>query len=192
MGTYYLFSVQRVEEGASRAELQRNGSLALQAMADAIREGGSVVIPAEGEQAGNASSFTARFPGEPFVDENLNGTFDQTGAVGACSPAECFQDLDGSGNWTSELRPPKSFRLNEGQLEVREEAGPWSRFLENRYSESGTSSVWMDETLHLDYPDPLDQDIIRIRFVLRDDRRTPADTGDDLRQGFELRVRRKS
>jgi hypothetical protein len=40
--------------------------------------------------------------------------------------------------------------------------------------------------------DTQDPNIIHIRFVLRDDRQTPATPGDDLRQAFELRVRRQS
>ena len=190
MGTYYLFSVQRVEEGASRAEQQRNGSLALQVMADAIRGARKVEIPVAGGPPGSSSSFSAHFPAEPFVDENLNGTWDPTGAVGPCSPAECFQDLNGNSVWDSEVRPAKSFRVSGGQLEVREGEGTWSRFLENRYGETGTSSVWMDELSFIQ--DTQDPNIIHIRFVLRDDRQTPATPGDDLRQAFELRVRRQS
>ncbi len=132
---------------------------------------------------------TVRFPPEPFQDENLNGRWDAAGARGACAPLECFSDLNGNGTWDSEVRPPRSFRLWGGQLEERDEGGVWQSYLENRYTEAGSSSVWIDELSFT--PDPQDPDTFLIRFVLRDDRRTPGSPGDDLRQAFELRVRRQ-
>jgi type II secretory pathway pseudopilin PulG len=189
MGTYYVFSVQRVEAGSARAELQRNGSLALQVVGEAIRGGRRVIIPAEGEPPGGQSSATVRFPPEPFTDENLNGQFDAAGATGPCAPAECLEDVNGNGIWDAEWRPARSFRLAGGVLEVRDEGGGWQPLLDNRYPDSGSSSVWADVFTLV--PDPQDPDAFQIRLLIRDDHRTPGDAGDDLRQALELRVRRK-
>lgn len=189
MGAYYVFSVQRVEGGIAQAELQRNGSLVLQALEGAIRSAGLVVIPAEGEPPGGGSSITVRFPPEPFDDENLNGRWDSDGASGLCAPMECFQDLNGNGSWDAEVRPSRSFRLSGGGLQEREGDGPWAPYLEDRYPEAESSSVWVDE---LEFSlDPRDNRVVLVRLVLRDDRRTPEAGGDDLRQAFDLRVRRK-
>ncbi len=188
MGAYYVFSVQRVEGGIAQVELQRNGSLVLQALEGAIRSAGSIVIPAEGEPPGGRSSITVRFPPEPFDDENLNGRWDPEGASGLCAPMECFQDLNGNGVWDAEVRPSRSIRLSGGVLEEREEDGPWAPYLEDRYPEAEASSVWVDE---LEFSsDPLDNRMVLVRLVLRDDRRTPEAGGDDVRQAFDLRVRR--
>jgi len=189
MGAYYVFSVQRVEEGAAQAELQRNGSLVLQALEGTIRAGALVLIPAEGEPPGERSSITVRFPEEPFEDEDLDGRWDPEGATGLCAPMECFQDLNGNGLWDAEVRPARSFRLSGGVLEEREGDGPWSPYLEDRYPEAVASSVWVDE---LEFSqDPRYSSLILVRFVLRDDRRTPEISGDDLRQAFDLRVRKR-
>lgn len=189
MGAYYVFSVQRIEGGIAQAELQRNGSLVLQALGGAIRSAALVIIPAEGEPPGGGSSITVRFPAEPFDDENLNGRWDSDGASGLCAPMECFQDLNGNGLWDAEVRPARSFRLSGGVLEEREGDGPWAPYLEDRYPEAETSSVWVDE---LEFSlDPRDNWVVLVRLVLRDDRRTPDAGGDDLRQAFDLRVRKK-
>jgi hypothetical protein len=181
--------VQRVEEGTARAELQRNGSLALQALEETVREGRTVLIPAEGEPAGGRTSITVRFPPEPFTDENWNGQWDAAGATGGCAPAECFLDTNGNGVWDAEWRQAKSFRIGSGTLETREGGGDWLPYLDDRYPEAGVSSAWADELTFTQ--DPQDPDVVQIRLVIRDDHRTPGDSGDDLRQALELRVRRR-
>lgn len=190
MGAYYVWGIRKMEEGFARAELQANGSLVLQALGDKIRGAFTYQIPAQGELPGQ-SSITIRFCPEPFEDENLNGQWDDSGAQGPCSPTECFQDLNENNIWDAEVRVPMAFRVNQGRFEVREgEVGAsWQVYLDDRYAEAVASSVWMDE-LAFD-PDAQDPDTIHIRFVLRDDLRTPADNADDVAQAFELRVRRE-
>jgi prepilin-type N-terminal cleavage/methylation domain-containing protein len=188
MGAYYVWGVRRTEEGFARAELQQNGSLVVQAIGDRIRGAYTSRIPGEGETSGQ-SSITVRFRPEPYDDENLNGQWDASGALGPCSPMECFQDLNGNKTYDAEVKAAVSFRLYQGRLEVRQgEVGQaWQGYLDDRYPEAEASSVWMDELAFT--LDAGDSETIRIRFVLRDDLRTPGESDDDVTQSFELRVR---
>jgi type II secretory pathway component PulJ len=191
IGAFYVFTVQRVEEGVARARLQRNGSLVLRALGSAIRSAETIRIPAVGESAGG-SSVTAVFPPEPFEDHNLNGTWDSEGAEGVCAPQECFQDQNGNGAWDARVSPDRSFRLHEGRLEVREgnDGSEWSAYLDDVYPEPGSSSAWMEawNDLPLVGEDESDAGALWIRFSLRDDRRTPEEGWDDVNQAFELLV----
>jgi prepilin-type N-terminal cleavage/methylation domain-containing protein len=190
IGSYYVFSIQRVEEGFARAELQRNASLVVQALGDKIQEAFAYQIPAEGEGS-SQSSITIDYCPEPFDDENLNGQWDASGAKGPCAPSECFQDLNGNNTWDVEVNAARSFRLNGDRFEMRagDISAPWEVYLDDRYPEPGVSSVHMDELTFS--PDAQDVNSIDIRFVLRDDFRTSSDGRDDLRQAFELRVHRE-
>jgi type II secretory pathway pseudopilin PulG len=190
MGAYYVFSVQRVEDGHARAALLRNGTLIRQAVEWTLRSGVQIAIPAEGELAGQGS-ITVRFPPEPFLDDNLNNQYDAHGAQGACAPMECFNDLNGNGIWDEEVRPARSFRRHQERLEVRDgnSGASWDRYLDDRYPGSAISSVRMKSLTFL--PDEENPDFIRVRFVITDDMRTPEFEEDDLRQAFELVVQKQ-
>jgi prepilin-type N-terminal cleavage/methylation domain-containing protein len=199
MGSFLLFTVQREERGIAAAELQRNGSLLMQAVTGSIRAGksGGVTIPADGElPADPASSVTIRFPAEPYDDENLDGQWNDSGATGLCAPRECFRDLNGNGRWDPEVTSVRSFRLSGGKAQERVgEDGAWMEFLENRYGESsGMSSVRVGlgggSFVKRSDGNPEDPDVFEILFVISDDMRTPLDSADDIKQEFRQTVRR--
>jgi prepilin-type N-terminal cleavage/methylation domain-containing protein len=199
MGSFLLFTVQREERGIAMAEIQRNGSLLMQAVTGSIRAGrlAGVAIPADGEPLSDpAVSVTIRFPAEPYDDENLDGQWNDAGATGLCAPRECFRDLNGNGTWDAETNPVRSFRLAGGKVQERVgEGGAWTDFLENRYGEAGgSSSVRVEPAggpfVKLLDPTLADPDLFELLFQISDDMRTPLDRSDDVQQQFRQTVRR--
>ncbi|MDY6856637.1 MAG: prepilin-type N-terminal cleavage/methylation domain-containing protein [Thermodesulfobacteriota bacterium] len=174
-GAFYVFTIGVIEEGSAKLELQRNGSLAMESICRAIREGKSTDLAEDSQN----SLITIYYPEEPYDDGNFNGIWDN---------GEVYRDINNDSYWNcasddngANPMPIRSFQLAGGtdQIEEKTGNGNWSYLLDNRYPpDSGHNSVYCDILTFI-----RKQGKISIDFILRDDMQT-LDQGDDIKINF--------
>lgn len=183
MGFFLASITSRIADGEKKLELERDAHLLMESLRKVFLEAMEIRVPAILPGVGD-SSFTALFWPEPFMDENRNGTWDQMGARGPCSPMECFEDLNGDGIWNREMKPSISFWKGlSGELFFSEGNGPVSSYFdpEKGYEvEEFSVSVSLEEEKWL----------IRFTITARGGSLSPGG-GDVIRKRVEFSVPRK-
>ena len=174
-GAFYVFTIGVMDEGSVKLELQRNGSLAMETICRAIREGKRTDLAQDVPN----SLITIYYPEEPYDDGNFNGSWDD---------GEVYRDINNDSYWNcasddggENPMPIRSFQLKGGTDQIEEKTGDgnWSYLLDNRYPpDSGYSSVYCDKLI---FTRKLSK--ITVDFILRDDMQT-TDQGDDLKINF--------
>ena len=183
MGLFMVGVTSRTAEGERIVELERDAHMLVESLRRTFIEAMEIHIPADISGAG-PESFTAIFWPEPFMDENRNGVWDSIGASGPCSPMECFEDLNGDGIWSPELRPPVSFWKDAvGRLLVSEGGGglasqyfdPEKGYRLEEFSVSGDKSTW----------------VVRFTLVAPSSSLTPGG-GNDLKKTVQFSLPRRA
>ncbi len=193
IGTFFIGHLRAFDRGKEQMELQRMGTIVMEGMACAVREGSRV----EGNIVGETiTAIQIYYPGEPFFDANHNGTWD-TG--------EDFIDIyqrapDGSttgfqGVWNSAsggpgdtAMPTVYFGLDDsgpdgGIIRTgtdQSDSLPWDILV----SDATRGSIWFDD-LAFDIS-PGGQSV-GIAFTIRNDLGT-GDLNDDIFMDFSSSV----
>ena len=193
IGSFFIGHLKAFDRGKEQMELQRMGSLAMEGVVGAIRDGRWVLGTTEGS-SGAYTGIQVFYPGEPFRDANHNGAYDvgedfidiyQRNAAG--SP-DGFQGVwncasDETGN---NPVPPACFGLDEtgpdGGVIVTgtdpSSSSPWEILV----TDTTRGSIWCDR-LAFSIPSAPDETGVAIALTVRNDMGT-SDLMDDLAMDF--------
>jgi hypothetical protein len=197
IGSFFIGHLRAFDRGKEQMELQRMGTLAMEGMVRAIREGRWAVGITEGG-SGTYKDILIFYPGEPFRDANRNGVYDD---------GEDFIDIyqvdsDGSpdgfeGVWNcasdetgNNPVPTAYFAVDEtgpeGGIIVRGtnqgDDSPWDVLT----SDTIRGSIWCDR-LQFSIPSSSEEYAVAIALTMRNDMGT-GEVGDDMSMDFSSLV----
>jgi hypothetical protein len=197
VATFFVEHLRAFDRGKEQMELQRMGTLVMEGMVRAIREG-SWVLGDQTGPSGLPEAIQIFYAGEPFFDTNRNGLYDSGEDF-----VDIYQrDLDGStegfeGIWncasdgTGENPVPAVyFSLDssapEGGVILRgtspNDCFPWSILV----NDATRGSIWFDG-LEFMIPSDGGDESVGIAFAIRNDLGT-SDNTDDISMEFSSSV----
>lgn len=182
IGSFFLGNLRAFGRGKEQMELQRMGTLAMEGMARAIREGSHVE---SFDVAGTIRAIQIFYPGEPFFDANRSGV---------CDGGEDFIDINQDGVWNCASGPeanampttylefdqsgPDGGTIGKGTDDT--DTAPWDILV----NDTTGASIWVDN-LEFDIPDSGRS--VTVAFTIRNDMNT-GDLGDDIAMAFSSSV----
>jgi len=194
IGTFFLGHLGVFDRGKEQMELQRMGTLVMEGVVRAIREGsraiGNTQVP-----SGRYRDIQIFYPGEPFFDTNHNGVCDtnedfidiyQTDSDGSTAG---FQNVWNSASAAGLNEMPTAyFEFDEsvpGRGTIRKgtdeiDSVPWDILL----NDATKGSIWFD---NLGFDIPSAARSVGIAFTIRNDMGT-TDPGDDISMNFSSSV----
>ncbi len=182
VGTFFLENLRVFNRGKEQMELQRMGTLAMEGMVRAIREGSQVSL---GNYDGISNAYQAiqiSYPGEPFFDVNHNGVWDS---------GEPFVDIDRNGQWNGASdgtggnpMPTVYFEFDPGTGTIKRGTDPFDCVDWDILVNDGTrGSIWFD-AVEFD----LAIRSVGMTFTIRNDMAT-SDPADDISMDFSSSVK---
>ena len=193
IGTFFVGHLKAFDRGKEQMELQRTGTLVMEGMARAIREGSRVEGFLSGE---TVDGIRIHYPGEPFFDANHNGLWDlgedfvdiyRTDAAG--SSAGFAGVWNGASEGVGENPVPTvyfGFDSSGAQGGVirkgidPSDSEPWELVA----SSATGGRLWCDR---LEFGLPSNGEPLRITLDIRNDMGT-ADPADDMAMSFSSSV----
>ena len=196
IATFFVENLRAFDRGKEQMELQRMGTLVMEGMVRALREGNRVLGDNYGP-SGRAQAIQIYYAGEPYFDADRDGVYD---------PGEVFIDIyqrgsDGSGDGFEGVWNPASgmgdnaiptvyFGLNSsgpdgGVIEQGTDASdcaPWDILI----NDATRGSIWFDR-LEFMTPAELGDPSVEVVFTIRNDLATP-DPNDDMSMDFSSSV----
>ena len=193
IGSFFIGHLKAFDRGKEQMELQRMGSLAVEGMVRAIRDGRKVLGTTEGP-SGTYTDIQVFYPGEPFRDANRNGAYDEGEDfidIYQRSPAGSTDGFQGVWNCASDETgaspvPTAHFALDEtgpdGGVIVtgtdQSSSSPW----EILFTDTTRGSIWCDR-LQFSIPLSPGEYAVAIALTMRNDMGT-SDLMDDLSMDF--------
>lgn len=192
IGTFFLGNLTAFDRGKEQMELQRMGTLVMEGMVRAIREGNRVTE--EIVAAGTVLAIRIFYPGEPYFDANHNGV---------CDGDEDFIDIyqsdsDGSefgfrGVWNcasdgagNNPMPTVYFEFDQNRSTILRGTDQFDRVDWNILVNDATAgSIWVD---NLEFVVPSGNRSVIVAFTIRNDMAT-VEPGDDITIAFSSSVK---
>ena len=198
VGSFFVGHLRAFDRGKEQMELQRMGTLAMEGMGRAIRDGRWVLGITEGPSGTYYTDIQVFYPGEPFRDANHNGTYDegedfidiyQRSLAGS---TDGFQDVWNCASDETGTHPVPTayFALDQtgadGGVIVRgtnpNDQVPWDVLI----SDVTRGSIWCDR-LQFSIPLSPEEYAVAIALTMRNDMGT-ADLMDDISMDFSSLV----
>jgi len=197
IATFFVENLRAFDRGKEQMELQRMGTLVMEGMVRALREGNRVLGDNYGP-SGRPQAIQIYYAGEPFFDADRDGAYD---------PGEDFIDIyqrdsDGSGDGFEGVWNPASgtgdnamptvyWGLNSsgpdgGVIEKGTDASdcaPWGIVA----SAATAGGIWFDKLEFLT-PAELGDQSVDIAFTIRNDMGTDDQRQDDVTMDFSSSV----
>ena len=197
VGSFFIGHLRAFDRGKEQMELQRMGTLAMEGMGRAIRDGRWVLGITEGP-SGTYTDIQIFYPGEPFRDANHNGAYDEGEDfidIYQRSPAGSTDGFQGVWNCASDETgthpvPTAYFAVDQtgadGGVIVRgtnpNDDLPWGVLI----SDVTRGSIWCDR-LQFSIPLSPEEYAVAIALTMRNDMGT-ADLMDDISMDFSSLV----
>ena len=192
-GSFFIGHLRAFDRGKEQMELQRMGTLAMEGMIRAIREGKRVVGITEGS-SGTYKDIWIFYPGEPFLDVNRNGVYDNMDdfidiyQVDSAGSPDGFQGVWNCASDETGINPIPTayFGLDEtgpdgGVILAGTDpssGSPW----EILFTDTTRGSIWCDR-LQFSIPSSPEEIGVAIAFTMRNDMGT-SDLMDDISMDF--------
>jgi len=182
VGTFFLGNLRAFDRGKEQMELQRMGTLSIEGMGRAIREGSHVETYDVG---GTIRAIQIFYPGEPFFDANHNGV---------CDGGEDFIDLNQDGIWNAASGPEANamptvyFEFDQSGPDggtIGKGTDPFDSLAwDILVSDATRGSIWFD---NLEFGVPTEGRSVTVAFTIRNDMNTD-DLTDDIFMNFSSSV----
>ena len=192
IGTFFLGNLTAFDRGKEQMELQRMGTLVMEGMVRAIREGNRVTE--EIVAAGTVLAIRIFYPGEPYFDANHNGVCDgdedfidiyQSDSDGSESGFKGVWNCasDGAGN---NPMPTVYFEFDQNRSTILRGTDQFDRVDWNILVNDATAgSIWVD---NLEFFVPSGDQSVTVGFTIRNDMAT-VEPGDDITMAFSSSVK---
>ncbi len=197
VGTFFLGHLRAFDRGKEQMELQRMGTLLMEGMVRAIREGNKVV-GITGGPPGPYQDIQIFYPGEPLFDTNHNGTYDtgedfidiyQRDADGSTAGFQNVWNCASDDTTGSNPMPTVYFAFDDsgpdGGIITKgtdpSDSVPWDILLYH----ATRGSIWLDA---LTFDIDADGRSVTVVFRIRNDMASGADPSDDVSMDFSSSV----